>query len=195
MRVWHPPMHEQPEEMRHKQPLIVKSQITDEKFQTFEFKASTFAPWCEQQTVAGTQQSPVPYNMQQTSQRAGQQMSVKSLQHRWKHEIESASFDEERSPLVGVACSLMHRHVLELEALFEDHGVCSGVITDSFALERMLHEQRALAQPLLQPYSWPMRERVSISCSLLPVLSCFTLVKLHWKSLTRHILGLAVVLT
>ena len=50
-----------------------------------------------------------------------------------------------RSLLLGTACSLMCQQVLELEALFEDHGVCSGVITDSLALERVL----ALAQPLL----------------------------------------------
>ena len=48
----------------------------------------------------------------------------------------------------GCACSPMHRHVLELEALFEDHGVCSGDIADSLALERVLNEQRALVQPL-----------------------------------------------
>ena len=41
----------------------------------------------------------------------------------------------------------MYRHVLELEALFEDHGVFSGDIADSLALERVLNEQRALAQP------------------------------------------------
>ena len=41
----------------------------------------------------------------------------------------------------------MYRLVLELEVLFGDHCVCSGVITDSLALERMLCERRALAQP------------------------------------------------
>ena len=41
----------------------------------------------------------------------------------------------------------MYQYVLGLEALFEDHGICSAVITDSFALERMLHGRRALAQP------------------------------------------------
>ena len=40
------------------------------------------------------------------------------------------------------------QHFLELEALFEDHGVCSGDITDSLVLERTVHEQRALVQPL-----------------------------------------------
>ena len=42
----------------------------------------------------------------------------------------------------------MYRHFLELEALFEDHGVCSGVIIDSLALDRVLYEQRTLAEPL-----------------------------------------------
>ena len=41
----------------------------------------------------------------------------------------------------------MCQHVFELEALFEDHGLCSGVITRSLALGRMLCEQRALALP------------------------------------------------
>ena len=47
----------------------------------------------------------------------------------------------------GAACSLTHQYGLDLEAVFEDHGVCSGVITDSFALERVLYGRRALAQP------------------------------------------------
>ena len=41
-----------------------------------------------------------------------------------------------------------HQHVLELEVLFEDHIVCSGVITDSLVLECVVHGQRALIQPL-----------------------------------------------
>ena len=48
---------------------------------------------------------------------------------------------------LGAACSLVHQHVLELEVLFEDHGVCSGIITDSLDLERVVYEQHALAQP------------------------------------------------
>ena len=47
----------------------------------------------------------------------------------------------------GAAGSLTYWHVLELEALFEDHGVWSGVTTDSPALE-WPNEQGALAQPL-----------------------------------------------
>ena len=42
----------------------------------------------------------------------------------------------------------MYWHLLELEARFEDHGVGSGVITDSLVLERTVYEQRALVQPL-----------------------------------------------
>ena len=66
----------------------------------------------------------------------------------------------------------MYQYALELEALFEDHGVCSGVITDSLALEGVLYGQRALAQPL-QPHSWPRGKRAPICCliSLFPVLS------------------------
>ena len=52
-----------------------------------------------------------------------------------------------RTRLSRTVCLLMCGHVVELEALFEDHGVCSGDIADSLALERVLYEQRALAQP------------------------------------------------
>ena len=38
--------------------------------------------------------------------------------------------------------------VLELEVFFEDHGVCSCTITNSLFLERVVYEQRALAQTL-----------------------------------------------
>ena len=43
---------------------------TDVDFPTFGVRGSFTAPWCGQQTAAHTQQSPEPYNMQQTSQRA-----------------------------------------------------------------------------------------------------------------------------
>ena len=43
---------------------------------------------------------------------------------------------------------MMYEHALELEVLFEDHGVRSCTITDSLDLERVVCEQRALAQPL-----------------------------------------------
>ena len=45
----------------------------------------------------------------------------------------------------GAACSLTYQYVLELEGLFENHGVCSAAI---LVLERMLHERRALVHPL-----------------------------------------------
>ena len=64
----------------------------------------------------------------------------------------------------------MYRHVLEFEALFEDH-----------ALERPLHEQRALAQPLPSALQVANRQKGSMSCliSLLPMLSHLTPVRLH----------------
>ena len=47
----------------------------------------------------------------------------------------------------------MYQHVLELQALFEDHGVCSGVISDvlalhdAFTIQRVAHfEFRVLEQ-------------------------------------------------
>ena len=43
----------------------------------------------------------------------------------------------------------MYQHFLELEAFFEDHSVCAGVVvTDSLVLERTVYEQRARVQPL-----------------------------------------------
>ena len=51
-----------------------------------------------------------------------------------------------RAPL-GATGSLLYQHALELEVLFEDHGVRSGTVTDVLALERVVHEQRALAEP------------------------------------------------
>ena len=78
--MWHPPLQQQPEEIRHNQPPIVKTHITDIKFPTFRVKGSFVAPWCGQQTVAHTQQSPEPYNMQQTLQRAS---TGGSMQSKW----------------------------------------------------------------------------------------------------------------
>ena len=43
--------------------------------------------------------------------------------------------------------------------LFEDHGICSGVITDSHVLERAVYEQRALAQPLPSASQLDNREK------------------------------------
>ena len=42
----------------------------------------------------------------------------------------------------------MYQHLLELEALSEDHGACSGVITHSLVLVGAVNEQSALVQPL-----------------------------------------------
>ena len=36
---------------------------------------------------------------------------------------------------LGAVCSLMYQHFPELEVLCGDHGVCSGVITDSLVVE------------------------------------------------------------
>ena len=41
--------------------------------------------------------------------------------------------------LLGAVCSLMCQHLLELEVLFGDHGVFSGVITDSLVFERTVY--------------------------------------------------------
>ena len=48
--------------------------------------------------------------------------------------------------LKPVTVARQHQHVLELEVLFEDHIVCSGVITDSLVLECVVHGQRVLIQ-------------------------------------------------
>ena len=55
-----PPM-QHPKGMRHKQPLIVKPHTTDDEFPTFGVRRSFIVPWCGQQTVAYTQQSPRPF--------------------------------------------------------------------------------------------------------------------------------------
>ena len=58
------------------------------------------------------------------------------------------SSDRSARALLGAACSLMYQHVLEVEVIFDDHGVCSCTGTDSLVLERVVYEQRALVQPL-----------------------------------------------
>ena len=161
------------------------------------------------------------------SSRNGQQMLAKSLQRRWKHEIQIALL-RRRAPTtravlpnpsaraewllaaqteLSVIGSEPPAHdgrdddddddsdtgtdtttpdddneftgqqstparLLELEALFQDHGVCSGLVIDSLALERVLHEQRALAQPLPSAIHLDQRQRGPISCliSLSPLL-------------------------
>ena len=67
----------------------------------------------------------------------------------------------------------MYPHVLELEALFEDNGVRSGVITNSVALGRVLYEQRDLPQPspsALQSVN--RREGVHLSHDLAVTFAC-----------------------
>ena len=85
-----------------------------------------------------------------------------------------------RVPL-GAVCSLMYQHFLALEALFEDHGVCSGAVTDSLVLERAVYEQRALVQPLPTALQLVDRQKKNTcySISPSPVPSQFTLVNLH----------------
>ena len=60
---------QQPEETQRKLFFIAKPHTTGEKSQTYEFQPSSPDPWFGQ-TVDHTQQSPTPYNMQQTLQRA-----------------------------------------------------------------------------------------------------------------------------
>ena len=50
-----------------------------------------------------------------------------------------------KPPVVGLVLSLMFQGDLELESVFEHHGVCSEIITDS--LERAIYEWCALVQP------------------------------------------------
>ena len=137
-------------------------------------------------------------------------MSAKSLQHRWKHELqiglrapplvgadddddadagtETTTPDDDediasltsqqstvssaalklrivaRSPFLVAACSLMSQHVLQLETLFEDHGVCSVPRPRAAALR---------APPWLShhfhPHSWSVgKRRSSLSPMLFP---------------------------
>ena len=72
---------------------------------------------------------------------------------------------------IAAACFLMYQHVMELEALFEDHGVCSEIITGSH-----LNGCSTDIVPWLnrhhQPYSCSTGKKASISCliSLLPTI-------------------------
>ena len=74
---------------------------------------------------------------------------------------------------LGAVCSLMFQHFLELEVFFEDHGVCSGAITDSLVLERAVYEQPALLQPLPSAAKLTSRQRgvqflldLTVTCAL-----------------------------
>ena len=64
--------------MQHRQLLVAKLHIVDEKSQTFELKATSVATRTLQ------------YAADIAACRNGQQMSPKALQHRWKREIEMA---------------------------------------------------------------------------------------------------------
>ena len=85
------------------------------------------------------------------------------------------------APLVAV-CSLMFQHFVELEILFEDHGVCSDAITDSLVLERAVHEQRTLVQPLLAAVQLVKRQKgahllldLAVTCAFPAHTSAFAL--------------------
>ena len=41
----------------------------------------------------------------------------------------------------------MDQHKLDLQGLFEDHGICSYTITNSLDFRRVVYEQCALVQP------------------------------------------------
>ena len=76
----------------------------------------------------------------------------------------------------------MNQHALELEGLFEDHGVCSCTITDSLDLEHVVYEQRALVQPPPAALQLTDRQRVSFySISKSPTHSWPKPVNLHFK--------------
>ena len=64
--------------------------------------------------------------------------------HHCSHQIS----DRARVRCWGRLLYVMFQGDLELVTVFEDHGVCSGVITDSFAHERTVCERSALVQPL-----------------------------------------------
>ena len=54
----------------------------------------------------------------------------------------------------GATCSPMNQHTLELEGLFEDHGVCSCTIADSLSISSTWFMNNALwFNDHLQPYS------------------------------------------
>ena len=191
--------------------LIVKTHITDDKFQTFGLKASTIALWFGLQTADHTHSRypntafcrrhwSVPQRSAKVSQIPPAQVEARNSNslrrtaamtravrpHSSAREGFSADSwtelwvigfglrrlmggtttktqTEEQTPqyqmttartffpspvhkpqpsrsqtcaLLGAVCSLMYQLFLEIEALFEDHGVCSGVITDSLVLER-----------------------------------------------------------
>ena len=68
-----------------------------------------------------------------------------------------------RSP--GAAGSHMYQGDLQNDVLFEDHGVCPGVIADSLALERAFYRRCAWSAI---SFSWSTGEGVLASCLILP---------------------------
>ena len=93
-RLWtcaqHPPTQQRPEGTQHKQLLIAKSHATDVEFQTFELKASSIAAWFW--TADSRPHPAVTRTLQYAADIAaclnGHQRSAKSLQRRWKREIQ-----------------------------------------------------------------------------------------------------------
>ena len=78
-----------------------------------------------------------------------------SLQH---SSLQSCPF----APLGLHALSLMFPGGLELDALFEDHGVCSAVIAGSLALERTIYRRCALVQPPLSALQLANRRKSAL---------------------------------
>ena len=65
---------------------------------------------------------------------------------------------------LGAACSLLYQCGLELEALFENHDICSGVMTETLTLEHVIYERRALVQLLPSALQLANGQRDAHSC-------------------------------
>ena len=68
--------------------LIVKFHIYRHCILDFRGQGIVCHPWCGQQMIAHTQQSPEHHNTQQTWQHPAMVNKLTSLQHRWKHGIQ-----------------------------------------------------------------------------------------------------------
>ena len=89
----------------------------------------------------------------------------------------------------------MSQHVLELEALFKDHGVYSG-ITNSLVLERAVYDQRALVQPLPTAFQlqildlthvWSDRDSGAVHSDFLALaVAVYTYIKPHLSPQQRY---------
>ena len=89
--VWPLPTLHRSEETLRKQPLIVNYHITDHKYLIFVVRHPLPVFSFGQPTGGRTLLSlTAVYATDIASSRNGQQMSAKSLQHRWKHEIQTA---------------------------------------------------------------------------------------------------------